>query len=205
MIYQNKEHNPTATLGDFIWVKNGSLSSDFCEDVINKFDDDVDNHEDGKVGTGDVVKNIKQTKDAYISRLDNWKDEDSVFFESLRRNTQEYMDFCASIDPCLRISKDYDFKDTGYQVQRYEPGGFYEWHNDWTMDSEFGSRVYTYIWYLNTLTPEEEGYTQFIDGTKMQPECGKLVIFPALWTYLHRAFPPKVRKYICTGWIYAKL
>ena len=72
------------------------------------------------------------------------------------------------------------------------------------MDDD-ASRVYTYIWYLNTIKKKDGGYTQFIDGTKMQPKAGRLVMFPALWPYLHRAFPPKVRKYICTGWIYAKL
>ena len=29
-------------------------------------------------------------------------------------------------------------------------------------------------------------------------------MFPVTWPYLHRAYPPKVPKYIVTGWIYAK-
>ena len=88
-------------------------------------------------------------------------------------------------------------------IQKYEPGGFYDWHNDWTLHDGC-SRVYTYIWYLNTIKKKDGGYTQFVDGTKVQPKVGRLVIFPALWTYLHRAFPPQVPKYICTGWVYAK-
>ena len=49
-----------------------------------------------------------------------------------------------------------------------------------------------------------EGYTEFFDGTRLQPECGSLVFFPATWTYVHRGKRPKVCKYLCNGWIYAK-
>ena len=34
----------------------------------------------------------------------------------------------------------------------------------------------TFIWYLNDIT--EGGYTEFNTGFKVQPEAGKLVIFP---------------------------
>ena len=67
------------------------------------------------------------------------------------------------------------------------------------------SRLWTYIWYLNTIENKDDGYTQFIDGTKVQPKVGRLVIFPALWPYLHRAYPsPDEVKYICTGWCYTR-
>ena len=66
------------------------------------------------------------------------------------------------------------------------------------------TRIFTFMWYLNTIKEEDEGYTEFADGTRLQPERGTLVMFPATWTFLHRGFPPKVRKYICNGWIFAK-
>ncbi len=206
MAYQNKESNPVSTLGDFIWKKDGVFSKDFCKKVINKFDQD-DRRYQGLVGTGRVDTSMKQTSDLCISVLkdDGWSEEDSIFYKSLKDNLTEYLEYCQKIHPCLYIAGDvFDFNDTGYQLQRYEPGGFYDWHHDWTMDGP-ASRCYTYIWYLNTIKKSDEGYTQFIDGTKVRPKAGRLVIFPALWTYLHRAFPAKVRKYICTGWIYGKL
>ena len=92
---------------------------------------------------------------------------------------------------------------TGYKLQRYEAGGFYDWHHDWQM-SGGATRIFTFMWYLNTIKEEDEGYTEFADGTRLQPERGTLVMFPATWTFLHRGFPPKVRKYICNGWIFAK-
>ena len=37
--YQNKDVNPVAPLGDFIWSKEQSLSESFCENMIKKFDE----------------------------------------------------------------------------------------------------------------------------------------------------------------------
>ena len=56
---------------------------------------------------------------------------------------------------------------------------------------------------LNTI--EEDGYTEFIDATRVRAKEGRIVIFPSGWTFLHRGYPPKnQRKYICTGWLHAK-
>jgi len=202
--YKNKDVNPVASLSYFIWQKDEALSQEFCDSLIEKFDKDPDKY-DGHIGEGVLNQRIKQTKDLGISSRDNWKEEDDILYESLRSSMEEYNTHIKSLHPDTGLNSVYQFKDTGYQIQRYEPGGFYDWHNDWTMSQEDGSRVYTYIWYLNTLKKKDGGYTQFVDGSKIQPKAGKVVLFPATWNYLHRAFPATKRKYICTGWVYAKL
>ena len=53
-------------------------------------------------------------------------------------------------------------------------------------------------------TNDSGGWTEFIDGTRIQPKVGSILLFPATWTYVHRGYPTKVPKYIVTGWIYAK-
>ena len=89
--------------------------------------------------------------------------------------------------------------DTGYQIQKTQPGDYYIWHHDQTT-----SRLVTFIWYLNDV--KDDGYTEFIDGTRIQPEAGKLIIFPATWDFLHRGVSPKTEtKYICTGWVHAEM
>ena len=63
-----------------------------------------------------------------------------------------------------------------------------------------GTRKLTFIWYLNDII--EGGDTEFSSGLKIKPETGKIVIFPALWPWVHRGNPPKSEnKYICTGWV----
>ena len=203
--YQNKDLNPTATSSDFIWIKDKSLSKSFCKEIIEKYEKSKDKHE-GLVGNGRIDKSLKRTRDLSISSFtEEWQEEDDILYHTLKRDLSEYHNVCKSIDSRLEVSNiNYNFNDTGYQIQRYEPGGFYEWHHDWTMNDD-ASRLYTYIWYLNTIKKKDGGYTQFIDGTKVQPKVGRLVIFPATWTYLHRGFPPQVPKYICTGWVYGRL
>ena len=47
---------------------------------------------------------------------------------------------------------------------------------------------------------EEGGETYFYNG-KVKPEAGKLILFPATWTYNHKGNMPKSDdKYIITGW-----
>ena len=96
--------------------------------------------------------------------------------------------------------------DTGYQIQKTSPNSGYTWHDDFDPSydntSSAGIRVLSFIWYLNDVS--EGGYTEFIDGTKIQPERGKFLIFPSTWNFIHRGFPPKKEsKYIITGWLHS--
>ena len=209
---RNIEDKPKGAINDFIFIRDNALSNQFCNRVIKKFDSD-ERKKDGVVGSGlvgstRVDKNVKDTKDLKISRHDDWNDEDSVFFESLSVGLEEYRKYINNKNegicncfPCGSL----DINDTGYKLQKYEPNGAYHWHHDWSMtDAPVASRIFTFMWYLNTIDEKDDGYTEFADGTKIQPVAGRQVFFPATWTYLHRGYPPKVRKYICNGWIYAR-
>ena len=67
-------------------------------------------------------------------------------------------------------------------VQKQPKGGKYAWHYDW--GDGVGHFVVIMI-YLNTLEPDEGGCTEFGNGRKVRPECGKVVIWPATWAYPH--------------------
>ena len=202
--YKNAEVRPRALLSDYIWVKENSLTRYFCNKVIKKFEADANKYE-GRVGSDRRIdKNLKRTRDLSISRDPKWKKEDSVFCKALQQGIHEYTAYIESIHP-NNIPYTYkQVKDTGYKLQRYEPNGFYDWHNDWMMDQVDGSSIDVFMWYLNSIRERDGGYTEFTDGTRLQPKCGSLVMFPATWTYLHRGYPPKVRKYLCNGWIHSQ-
>lgn len=192
-------------LSDFIWTKQNALTPEFCAHVINKFENDK-NTELGKTGSG-YDPDVKQSTDLMLSAWDEWKEEDQVFFNSLTESFQEYLDCIPEQrDGGYREFKDH-IEDSGYQIQRTDPGGFYVWHHDGMPRYEKNKeklcvRVATFIWYLNDV--KEDGYTEFVDGTKIQPETGKLLVFPAVWQYEHRGYPPKSEvKYIVTGWMYS--
>ena len=176
---------------DLIYVAEDKLDKDFCKHCIEKFNKDGNRYQ-GEVGSG-VNLEMKRSIDLTISDNDNWKEEDNVFYNSFKKTLDSYKKELKHPfpDKCLlgRI------EDSGYQIQQTKPGDFYTWHQD-----GMNSRILTIIWYLNDIN--EDGYTEFSSGLKIQPEMGKILMFPALWPWVHRGYPPKYEtKYICTGWI----
>ena len=191
---------------ELIWVKENSLTKQFCKSVIDKFETDP-YRKAGEVDQNNprIDKNLKITIDTTITHRIAWREEDEVLYKALGKALHEYEIHLQNTSKGkwnLHPSDGYQVKDTGYMVQKYEPNGFYNWHHDWCMN-EGWSRIYTYIWYINTIQEEDGGWTEFIDGTKIQPKVGSILLFPATWTYVHRGYPTKVPKYIVTGWIYA--
>ena len=146
---------PRALIKDFIYVKDNWLSTSFCDEVIKKFDNDC-RQKDGVLGAGHkhVDKSIKDTKEIHISTNTGWEKEDRIFFESLKFGLDNYIDYLVKLNYCFKSYPNLTFgtSDTGYKVQKYEPGGCYHWHHDWSMTFEpVSSRIFTFMWYLNTI------------------------------------------------------
>ncbi|NDG23217.1 MAG: 2OG-Fe(II) oxygenase [Synechococcaceae bacterium WBB_10_009] len=93
-----------------------------------------------------------------------------------------------------------------FNLQRYAPGeGFRRWHCDWTISEEATEpvhRVLAWILYCDTVP---EGGTEFHwQQHHEQAERGKLVIFPAGPSHIHRGrVSHDHSKTIATGWINA--
>ena len=178
---------------DFIWQSKNSLSEDFCRKCIEKFENDPKKVKGRTLGN----QNLKQSTDLMISNLDNWEEEDAYLSENISTYVNKYVSIFADQIPFLKNLSSYS--DTGYNIQRTYPGQGYDWHDD-SFSIENTYRILTFIWYLNDIN--YEGETEFIDGTKIKPETGKILIFPSTWNYVHRGVSPlKETKYICTGWI----
>ena len=190
------ERKKKTKFSDFIYIERDALPRSFCNNVIEKFEQD-DRKRQGQVGSG-VHLEIKRSSDLSITELEDWKSYDQAFFRCLNNGLKKYVRFLPeeyTIHKALSEIKN----DTGYQIQRTQPGDYYIWHHDQTT-----SRLVTFIWYLNDV--KDGGYTEFIDGTRIQPEAGKLIIFPSTWDFLHRGVSPKTEtKYLCTGWVHAEM
>jgi hypothetical protein len=93
-----------------------------------------------------------------------------------------------------------------FNLQRYAPGeGFRRWHCDWTISEEATepqARVLAWILYCNALP---DGGTEFHwQGHHEAAERGKLVLFPAGVSHIHRGrVSDSHSKTIATGWINA--
>jgi hypothetical protein len=93
-----------------------------------------------------------------------------------------------------------------FNLQHYAPGeGFKRWHCDWTISNEATepqARVLAWILYCNSLP---EGGTEFHwQDHHEEAERGKLLIFPAGISHIHRGRVSETHsKTIATGWINA--
>ena len=67
------------------------------------------------------------------------------------------------------------------QIQRTDKGGHFHWHSDYTE-----SRILAIIIYLNDIDEENGGSTEFNSGRKVQPETGKVLMFPTTDLHIHR-------------------
>tara|TARA_Y100000593_G_C4250524_1_gene306930 strand:- start:3 stop:821 length:819 start_codon:yes stop_codon:yes gene_type:complete len=89
-----------------------------------------------------------------------------------------------------------------HQIQQYKKGeGHYSgWHCEYSPSSlEQASRSLIYLFYLNDV--EEGGETEFYNQKiKVKPKAGRLVIFPAYFTHIHKGHVPISNdKYIITS------
>ena len=187
----------------FIYENNNSLSPEICEEIINLFENSREKY-DGRT-LGGVNKKIKDTTDMVISKSGKWSNIYECLENELRHNVQKYI----SSLYCKYADKDHvligeKLEVTPFMVQRYiQNEGKYVYHNDFHIDKKNNMyRQLTYVFYLNNVI--EGGETEFFNGEiSINPQCGKLIIFPSSWTFPHCGkMPISSNKYIITGWMY---
>lgn len=177
----------------FFWMRDGVLSPEFCETLIAKFEACPDKGP-GRTLSG-YQKNMKTSTDLMLSGRPEFQEEDRTLLLSLEMNSRDYL------SQLSYLPWKGPFGDTGYNMQRTEPGQYFNWHTDFFADPWANFlRVYTFIWYL-TDVKGEGGYTEFANGIKVQPKIGRMFIFPSEFSAMHRGVSPvSDTKYIVTGW-----
>ena len=88
---------------------------------------------------------------------------------------------------------------SGLVLHKIDKGQLYSWHHDHDWYSKDG--FIQMIIYLNTLEQHEGGHTEFVNGRKVRPEIGKVLVYPRSWTFLHKGneILGNNPKYICTA------
>lgn len=174
-----------------------SLSREYCDSLIEKFEQSDETYQ-GFVGNSIVDKNIKNSIDL---RLDgpSWGEDTYILTQKLNDAADAWMrEHHRMVNVTFPNGK---VAFSGYQIQKTVPGKTgYVWHSDeayFDLDETPMRRYVTYLWYLN----DNDGYTEFLDR-KVKPEAGKLLLFFADPSLIHRGIPPTTGvKYILTGWI----
>lgn len=181
----------------FIFEQKNALPDFLCENMVARFEQNQQDQYAGRIGqTIHNDQRIKKTTDLVVSGSDkpHWEDVDNNLHRSLGIALREFRERY----PFFKGP----FKDMGYNLQRYLPGEYYHWHIDGG-SHDFADRQLVAIWYLNDVPADAGGSTDFkFQDVSVQPEKGKLVLFPPFWTHEHRAAELKSgAKYIATTWI----
>ena len=202
-------------LKDFIYIQHNELDDDFCNEVIDKYEDDENKYKsviiekeikDNKISGNKVYQPyIRDSISLSISGKDDWKQYDDVFKRSIVKNLGEYATMLADTRKGIGLNPHDAYEDIGYEIIKYEKGGFYQWHNDYDINLYHGVNVLCFIWHLNTLKPGSGGQIEFIDGTQVSSQKGKLIIFPVHWTISsrHKKILSNRSKYMVMTFLYA--
>ena len=206
---------------DLVLEYPNAFSDEICDEMVERFesDDRKVSGISGIYGRNYTGPTSKVSTDLLISKLEDWNDMDGRIFDILSPYISEYVKM-------LREQFYYEelnhIKDLGYQIQRTDPGGHFNWHSDHDLHPLIDQlirhkdgnplicvreRIATYILYLNDRLEysDDDGTTEFKFGEEhkfIKAEKGKLLMFPASPFYPHRGVPLKNGvKYLMTGWV----
>ena len=187
---------------NFIGIYDDVVSVDYCKKVIEHFE----NVETVHRLEYEYSSSLKRDNEIYF--INNWNKDNSIiisangiilksFVEALSKTLEKYKkEYPVLIDGVGRYDINNDIK-----IQRTLPGeGYHVWHceNSNLKDSR---RMILVFMYLNDC--EEGGETEFLYYPgRVKAEQGKLIIWPAGYTHVHRGNPPiSNTKYILTSWV----
>tara|TARA_E500000318_G_scaffold54711_1_gene50949 strand:- start:771 stop:1349 length:579 start_codon:yes stop_codon:yes gene_type:complete len=174
---------------------------DFCDRVIDRLEYYISGKDNPETShhfmDGRETNGIDKRKD-FSFNFSALKDPLNIeMHDILREYVPKYLDMHPGFSMQSSTSE-------AMKVQKTPPkGGFHTWHCEHGIGDASNFRNLTWTLYLNNI-PEGEGETEFLEyGVKVQPEKGKLSLFPAAWTHTHRGNPVySCTKYIATGWYY---
>lgn len=211
IITKRKSFKKIKSVAHDIWIKDFTLSDEFCDDLIKKFEAHKGHHE-GVTGGG-LNKEVKDTLDLGLQQHVEFENEIPMLqqevckgfremlelpeFKYIRKqdNKRNKMSFVESMEHSLFIEND------GYQMQKYTPGGKYIYHHEQGFSSiRNARRTLVYTFYIND--DFKNGCTHFPrQGVAVEPKKGRLVLFDSSWSNTHAGMEvTEGNKYIVTGW-----
>lgn len=190
---------------DFIGVYSDVYPEGYCQHLINEFERLTQsgagyNRQQGENALKHSKNDLQLELNFGVHTAAEFNDAPAtrVFFDGLQRCYDIYTEE-------FSILKQGKIAGTAMKMQRTDPGGGYHvWHCE-QGNGDHAERVLVYMLYLNTLTEEEAGETEFLyQQRRLKPTENTMVVWPAGFTHAHRGntvFGQR-SKYIVTGWFY---
>jgi hypothetical protein len=189
-----------------IYTYDQAISPCLCKTIINMYNKEDDRF-NGVTGRG-FDPTFKDTIDFIIPNgVSRWERIYTFLNKELIKNIKIYFNQLNTINNFDILSHQYIggnfLQYDSFMIQKYfKNKGKFEYHHDFLCDFEKSRfRLVTFIFYLNDV--EEGGETEIWGYKHIKPTAGKLLLFPASWTFPHCGkMPISSDKYIITGWLY---
>ena len=170
-----------ALLSDFIHIYENNLSSEICDTLISLFENNSTDSTYNLTDNREISPEILSIHSGLIKNVMNIRDE--------------YYNFCCSnVFPEVHAFEK-------FVITKITPDteDSIVWVDIYSYDD--ARRFLTFTWYLND---NKSGQTDFLDLT-IQPERGKLIVYPPFWLFPHKEKPPiEEPKYILTTYLHYK-
>lgn len=182
---------------DFIKIYDNVISQDLIDEIMLEYKDSEE-WQDSRVGTnGEVKKHFRDVKEIFLSTPDlpeHKKQIDQKLFECFTNLVQKYS------QSVPLFAKDYDLKDSGYTLLKYEDNGKYTKHTDYRGYSILSNREVSCSIILN------DGFTggefSFWDKDAIyRIKKGSAIMFPSAFMFPHEILPvTKGTRYSVLTW-----
>lgn len=183
----------TIQMNDFIQTYDDALEPETCKFLIDVFEN-CPNHQE-------VIDNDKKPSFTQFNLTENRNISDEVekVHQHIISKLIEYRNRYYEYVDSRVFPEKHNYEQ--FRIKRYNNDGndLFDTHVD-VMDHASARRFLSYLFYLNDVS--EGGETVF-QGLTTLPKCGRLLMFPPLWTFPHRGNAPRSNpKYILTAYLH---
>jgi len=191
-------------LEDFILVKDNVFTKEFCQELVDFFENNPQYRHKGEMAGG-LNTEVKDTTDLnlfnYPELMERYGDFVLSKFNEVVSEYAESLPFQNKFDaPSVLFYENSEY--TTCQIQKYDKGvGHYNAFHFETDNASNCCRVFVFILYLNDV--EEGGETEILySRTKTKPKTGRVICHPATFPFVHNGHTPiSDDKYILTTWL----
>tara|TARA_B100000287_G_scaffold105488_1_gene97771 strand:- start:545 stop:1108 length:564 start_codon:yes stop_codon:yes gene_type:complete len=182
-------------LKDYIRCYDGLFEDSFCKSTIETFNNSAFEYTDREQKPSFNEFNVSQR---YLAKDSTW--------EPVQRTLTNT--FCDAVDMYMQelgVSADFpaEYAFEEHRIKMYQNNQYDQFkdHVD-VQDYNSARRFLVLFLYLNTVTEGGSTYFPRLDYS-IQPECGRILVFPATWQYRHAGRPPvSDKKYIVGSYLH---
>jgi len=175
-------------LTKYIYINKNSLSQEISSEIIDLYNSDSKKEFNNKL-IFDVFDNNNICK---------------LLLKEIEKNVKNYTRHLNK-NNVINLANFSELKLEKMIIHMYHKNEIINEYKDEDVDNNTSKVIskLIFLWYLNDV--EEGGETEFWQGEyKIKPEVGKMVIFPACWTFPHcEKIPLSCDKYILTGSLFS--